>query len=160
MIFQLFLKHSFLPLSVASHLCNTLALLATISPQREDKALKVEKNFLKAAEPAIKLFNKAVTPFQESTLVSEVQRSEGPKVPTVSETTIGRIESELYAQDAEDVDQIANTKNVRSMLPSSSENLKVNKNKLTRKHVDMVAMAVCGIIWMSVTIGFTSAIMS
>ena len=110
--------------------------------QKEEKSQKAKANF-KSALPKIGLLRKAVAPLQKSL--------------SASEDLVNQNEAGLKSLNVDGKKPLEKSPSSLVILPKLGEESRVNKYKLIGKYIDMVSLAVFGVVWVSVTIGFMAA---
>ncbi|KAK3778453.1 hypothetical protein RRG08_014080 [Elysia crispata] len=113
--------------------------------EKEEKSQKVKANF-KAALPKINYFRKAVAPLQ--------------KLPSFPDDLRVQDETGVTTQYTEDREPIEKSLPPFPIISKSKEEPTINKFRLIGKYIDMVSLAVFGVIWVSVTLGFMAAMSS
>ncbi|RUS89880.1 hypothetical protein EGW08_002321 [Elysia chlorotica] len=113
--------------------------------EKEEKSQKARTNF-KSAMPKIGFLRKAVTPLNQTS-------------PMVSEDPINQDELGLKVKPVSADDRTSPEKSAPpyESLTRSSEGPRVNKYKLIGKYIDLVSLAVFGVVWLSVTVGFMAS---
>ncbi|GFO45627.1 hypothetical protein PoB_007213200 [Plakobranchus ocellatus] len=111
--------------------------------QKEERSQKAQENF-KSALSKIRVHQNAVTP--ALAIAKDIQEE-------------GRAQNKMSGEKEGDATRAQSSSSLFTSVMANHE-AKISKYKLIEKHINIIAVAVFGFIWLGITLGFFIAILT